>query len=293
MMTDNRKYQPRVARKTRTLTIRGVEYCVNEWGNEDAPLCFYLHGWADMGSTFQFVVDALKSDWRVIAPDWRGFGRTADSSASYWFPDYLADLHALLDHYSPQAPVSLVGHSMGANVCSLYGGTMPERVSRIVNIEGFGLADSDTDDAPTRYRQWIEAGLSQISFSTYKDMQSLASKIQKRSPALSEAQADFVAREWACEDDGRVRLRASANHKLPNPVLYRRAEAEACWREITADVLLISGELSPFATQFGSAANLPFRNSQSGTVAGVGHMIHFEAPDRLAEQIESFLSQPL
>jgi pimeloyl-ACP methyl ester carboxylesterase len=275
------------------MAIRGVEYCVNEWGSSDAPLFFYLHGWADTGSTFQFVIDALASDWRVIAPDWRGFGRSTDDSAAYWFPDYLADLHEILNHFSPEQPVRLVGHSMGANVCSLYGGTMPERVAAIVNIEGFGLTDSNPEDAPNRYREWLEAGTTQPEFSKYADMQSLASKLQKRSPALSDSQAEFVAREWARENGDTVRLRANPNHKLPNPVLYRRTEAEACWRNIGAAVLLISGELSPFARQFGSTADLPFPSSESSTIPAVGHMIHFEAPEALAAQIDRFLTKYL
>ena len=289
-MSELEKYHARVVRETRMMTVRGVEYCVNEWGSEAAPLFVYLHGWADMGSTFQFVVDALAADWRVVAPDWRGFGRTSDGAASYWFPDYLADLHVILNHYSPDEPVRLVGHSMGANIASLYGGTMPERVSSIVNIEGFGLADSNPEDAPNRYREWLEASSNQMAFSSYPDTESLAAKLRKRSPALSEAQADFIAGEWTSEYDGSVHLRANPNHKLPNPVLYRRAEAEACWRKITADVLLISGGSSPFANQFGSTVNLPFPNSESHIIRDVGHMIHFEAPQRLAAQIEDFFT---
>jgi pimeloyl-ACP methyl ester carboxylesterase len=288
-MASKDKYEPLVARQTRLVPVRGVDYCVNEWGNEEAPLIFYLHGWADTGSTFQFVIDSFKSDWRVIAPDWRGFGRTLHRSHAYWFPDYLADLHELLEIYSPDDPVKLVGHSMGGNICSLYGGVMPERVSAIVNIEGFGLTDSDPNEAPGRYRDWLEAGQSPPSFSDYPDFENLASRIQKRSRGLSNAQAEFVAREWAEENDGVVRLRADPNHKLPNAVLYRRAEAEACWRNISAAMLLVSGETSPFTGQTGGVDTLPFPASQSCTIAGVGHMIHFEAPKRLAEQIETFL----
>lgn len=292
-MTGKDKYQARVARQTRSITIRGVEYCINEWGDAAAPLLFYLHGWADTGSTFQFVVDAFKSDWRVIAPDWRGFGRSSHRSPAYWFPDYLADLHALLEIYSPDEPVRLLGHSMGANVCSLYAGVMPERVSAIVNIEGFGLTDSDPGDAPARYRDWLEAGRSPPKFSSYPDFDSLASRIQKRSPLLGDARANFVAREWAVEIDGMVRLRADPNHKLPNAVLYRRAEAEACWRNISAEMLLVSGETSSFAERVDGVDVLPFPARHAAVIPGVGHMVHFEAPERLAEQIEAFLQKYL
>lgn len=292
-MAGKDKYDPLVVRKIRWVTVRGVEYCVHEWGDEEAPLVFYLHGWADTGSTFQFVIDSFRSDWRVIAPDWRGFGRTLHRSHAYWFPDYLADLHALLSIYSPDQSVRLLGHSMGGNIACLYAGVMPERVSAIVNIEGFGLTDSDPGDAPQRYRDWLEAGQSTPSFANYPDFEDLASRIRKRSPGLSAAQADFVAREWAEENDGVVRLRADPNHKLPNAVLYRRAEAEACWRNISAAMLLVSGATSPFAGQVGGVEALVFPASRSCIIAEAGHMIHFEAPQRLAEQIEAFLNQYL
>lgn len=292
-MTSNPEYKPRVARSTHSIDIRGIEYSINEWGEADSPPFFYLHGWADTGSTFQFVVDELSANWRVIAPDWRGFGRTRDYSPSFWFADYLADLHALLAIYSPDAPARIVGHSMGANVASLYAGTMPERVSAFINIEGFGLPDSDPGDAPERYREWLLAAEAGPEFSVYADMQSLAKRIRKRSPALSESRAEFVAREWAVNDGDAVHLRASANHKLPNPVLYRRAEAEACWRRVEADVLLVTGESSLFPSRFGNLADLPFPNARSTAIAAAGHMIHFEAPQALAEEIERFLTQYL
>ena len=71
-------------------------------------------------STFQFVVDALTREWYVIAPDWRGSHRLAGQP--YWFPDYLADLDALLRRYLPEEPARIVGHSMGASIAATYAG---------------------------------------------------------------------------------------------------------------------------------------------------------------------------
>jgi pimeloyl-ACP methyl ester carboxylesterase len=286
-------YQCLQQRRSKQLSIRGYEYCIYEWGAADAPLFFYLHGWADTGASFQFVVDALESGWRIIAPDWRGFGRSAEPSEAYWFPDYLADLHEILNHYSAEAPVLLVGHSMGGNIASLYAGTMPERVAALVNIEGFGLQDSDPQDAPKRYRSWLQAIEARPKFSSYPSYAALASRIQQRNPGLDDAKADFVARLWATTDGSSVRLRADPSHKLPNPVLYRRAEAEACWRNISAKTLLLSGDRSPFAAKVGNIGELPYPDSTTESISGVGHMIHFEAPDRLAQLIEQFLKKTL
>lgn len=287
-------YRPKVARVERELVIRGVNYCVNEWGDPNAPLLMYLHGWADTGSTFQFVVDELTAEWRLVAPDWRGFGRTLCNCSSYWFPDYIADLHELLKAYSPTDSVRLIGHSMGANVGSLYAGTMPERVHAFVNVEGFGLVDSNPDEAPERYRSWIESAADAPDFSRYANFEALAARIKKRHPAMSDAKAGFVAREWAREEaDGVIRLRADPRHKLPNPVLYRRAEAVACCRAITAETLLVVGDASSFAGRFDDAAKHMFPGNETVAIRGAGHMLHFEAPRALAGTIENFLLQTL
>jgi pimeloyl-ACP methyl ester carboxylesterase len=120
-----------------------VRYHVREWGADGAPQLFLLHGWMDVSASFQFLVDALSADWRVIAPDWRGFGLTEWRGDAYWFPDYLGDLDAILRFYSPEAAVTLIGHSMGGNVACLYAGVRPARVRRLVALDAFGLADSD------------------------------------------------------------------------------------------------------------------------------------------------------
>jgi pimeloyl-ACP methyl ester carboxylesterase len=265
-----------------------------EWGDPAAPLFLYLHGWADTGSTFQFVVDALQDDWHVVAPDWRGFGRSTADVSSYWFPDYLADLHELLDLYSPELPARLVGHSMGANVAGLYAGTIPERVQAVVNIEGFGLAESDSADAPIRYREWIEAARAKPAFSTYADLGALSQRIAKRNPQMAPSHAGFVAAEWGAEqEDGRVVLRADPLHKLPNPILYRRAAAEACWHAITADVLLVTGGKSEIARHLGIDDEVDLPHDQSVCIPNAGHMPHFDTPNELAAEIETFLRQYL
>ena len=111
-------------------------------------------------------------------------------------------------------------------------------------------------------------------------------RIARRSPLLTAAQANFVARAWArVRDDERVELRADPRHKLPNPVLYRRAEAEACWRAMTADVLLVSGETSGFSPDQ--------EGGEAVEIAGAGHMLHFDAPAALAAALEAFFSKYL
>ena len=278
------------------MEVRGVNYNINEWGDRDAPLLVLLHGFADAGACFQFVIDELQKDWFVIAPDWRGFGDSTYCATSYWFPDYLADLDVILEEYSPSEKVRLVGHSMGANISAMYSGVFPDRVAALVNIEGFGLRDSDPHDAPGRLRQWIESSRSQQSYSNYQFFDEFAARIRRRSPHLTEERALFVAEQWASRGtDGVIRLKADRAHKLRNPVLYRRQEAEACWSRVAAPVLFIIGGETDFnspdmrwvdpETPCGS-----FPHLTRLTIPDARHMVHFEQPRLLAAAIEEFLS---
>src|SRR5947208_7659221 len=106
--------------------VRGLRYHCRCWGEALAPKLFMLHGWMDVSASFQFLVDALRGDWDVHAPDWRGYGLTQWGQADcYWLPDYLADLDVLLRHIDPAQPVNLVGHSLGGNVAAMYAGVQP------------------------------------------------------------------------------------------------------------------------------------------------------------------------
>ncbi len=293
-MSTTKTYQPLQHSLRREFDIRSARYSVTEWGDPDSPLLFFLHGWADTGSAFQFVVDAMQEDWHIVAPDWRGFGRSTVDCASYWFPDYLADLDELLHIYTPDEPARIIGHSMGANVAALYAGTMPERVRAFVNLEGFGLNPSDPSDAPGRYRKWLEEARNEPRFLVYNDLEALAARVASRNPHMSPEQATFVAAEWAEEQaDGRAILRADPKHKLPNPVLYRRAEAEACWGAIEAEVLLVTGSDSKLASHFADIVGASCPADREVCIEKAGHMLHFEAPNALATEIEAFLKDHL
>lgn len=288
-MSKNKQYEPRHAPRRVSQTLRGVDYSILEWGDRQSPLFVWLHGFADCAATFQFVVDELQHEWFVVAPDWRGFGGTHVDAQAFWFPDYLADLDHLLQHYSPDEPVNLVGHSMGGNVAGLYAGSMPDRVARLVNVEGFGLADTDPADAPGRYRDWLLRSRNLPAPTVRESLNTLRAAIERRNPRIGAERAAYVARQWASETaEGPVVLHAHAAHKLPNPVLYRRAEAEACWKKVQAPVLLVAGRRS----EFPSPEALPFPDRCTVWIDDAGHMPHLEQPAALAGAIERFLAGP-
>ena len=291
-------YQPRHTATQHTLRLRGLEYSLNCWGDEQAPPLFLLHGWADTGMTFQFLADVLAGNWRLIAPDWRGFGKTDRAPGGYWFPDYLADLDALLDQLSPDRPARLIGHSMGGNIAWLYAGIRPGRVSHAVALDVFGLPDADPDEAPARYRQWLEQCRDGSRFATYPDLDAVADKLQELAPRLSRDQALFLTGSWSRKtDDGRYVPNADPVHRRINPILYRREEARSCWRRITARTLLLLAENSFLYRRYredhveGDLQEC-IDNLVTAVVPDAGHMLHLDNPQALAGILEEFLAKP-
>lgn len=281
------------------LTIRGLCYHVRHWGREGAPVLCMLHGWMDVSATFQFLVDAIQRDLHVIAPDWRGFGQSEVAAGGYWFPDYLADLDALLGHYSPDEPVDLLGHSLGANVAGIYAGVRAGRVRRLILLEGFGMPAATPDQAPRRYAQWLEELRDPPTLRPYATRQDVARRLQRNNPRLSDARADFLSEHWATQDaHGQWTLQADARHRLSNPVLYRLEEVMACWQTVRAPVLWVDAADSELMPRFGDTQaardeierrKAHLANVRSLTVADAGHMLHHDQPERIAQAIDAFL----
>jgi pimeloyl-ACP methyl ester carboxylesterase len=278
--------------------LRGVRYHCRVWGGERAPKLFMLHGWMDVSASFQFLVDAMKGEWRVIAPDWRGFGLTEwTRGGSYWFPDYFADLDALLAHFQPGKPVTLLGHSMGGNVAAMYAGIRPERVAKLVSLEGFGLSGPPSAKAPERYARWLgELSGDPPGFRDYENFDQLAERLRGNNKRLTVERSLFLAKHWGrAKPDGRVELASDPLHKLVNPVLYRVEEVLACWKRVTAPVLWVAGSDTELPGMLKlSDADLAqrkacFRQLTERVIAGAGHMLHHDQPEDLAEVIEEFL----
>lgn len=276
-----------------------LRHHVRHWGPEDAPVLFMLHGWMDASATFRFLVEALQTPWHVIAPDWRGFGESEWDDDGYFPAHYLADLDALLEHYSPHAPVRLVGHSMGAMVAGLYAGIRPERVAALSLVEGFGLPDTRPEEAPGRYARWLKEQREPPTFAPLPSLAHVADKLIERNPRLTRTRADWLADALTCLDaQGRRVYRADPRHKMVNPVLYRLREAQACWRRIACPVQwVIGGDMWDHPMAKGVFDTLESRRACFGrlsevTVPDAGHMIQWEQPEALARALETFFQAP-
>lgn len=302
-------YQARRPAHSEFTPVRNLKYHVLRWGEPrpSLPPLVLMHGWMDVAASYQFMVDAFSAGFlqgrSIIAADWRGFGLTeCPGHDNYWFPDYLADLDCLLDHYAGDQPVDLVGHSMGGNVVMLYAGVRPQRIRRLVNLEGFGMPATRPEKAPKRYAQWLDElkGLHRgdMALKTYADAEGVARRLMKTNPRLAEDKARWLARQWARPNaQGQWEILGDAAHKIVNAQLYRVDEVLACFAQISAPVLSVEASdnqmeqwwqgkytLAEFHERLKSVPKL-----QQAVIQDAGHMLHHDQPERLAALIEDFL----
>lgn len=281
------------ASRSELVRIRGLRLHLRHWGREDAPKLLLLTGWLDTSATFQYLAEGLLDRWHVICPDWRGFGLSEWAPQGYWIQDYIADLDEIARHCCGEASFPLVGHSLGAQIGSLYAGIRPQRVTHLALLDGPFVPDGNPDEAPRRYLAWLSKLREPQAEKRYASYEELASRVARIHPQLSPERALFVARCWGREDaQGRVLLRNDPVHRLPWPTMHRVAESMAIWRCIEAPTLFVDAAQS--GVRWLPDAEIErrravFRDHRVVRIDGAGHMLHLDAPEATAAALRAFL----
>jgi pimeloyl-ACP methyl ester carboxylesterase len=299
-------YQVQRISRSEFVPIRNLQYHVQVWGepSPDKTPLILVHGWMDVAASYQFVVDALSHNHYVIAPDWRGYGKTSAGGVdNFWFPDYLADLDFLLDHYAPGQQVNLVGHSMGGNVVMWYGGVRPERIRRLINLEGFGMPATTPDMAPARLGKWMDElkklHEGEMDLRPYDLVSGVARRLMKTNPRLTQDKAEWLARHWAAENvNGTWSILGDPAHKLTNASLYRVEEVLELYKRLTMPVLAVEASDNSLDMWWRGKFTLAEYHERLKVVPNVeiariddaGHMMHHDQPEVLAALIERFIA---
>lgn len=287
------------------IPIRHLRYHVLQWGTpspDKTPLVM-VHGWMDVAASFQFVIDAMKNDHWIIAPDWRGFGLTETPDTDhFFFPDYLADLDQLLDHYVGARKVHLLGHSMGGHVATLYAGVRPERIQSLINLEGFGMPTTRPTQAPSRLAKWMDElkalHRGEMGLKSYASLEAVAQRLIKTNPRLGTDKAHWLAQHWARPNaQGQWHILGHVAHKVVNANLFKVDETQAIYERITAPTLCVVADTDSLAQWWKDSYTLAEFKQRISVVSqlthavidNAGHMLHHDQPEQLAQQIEDFL----
>lgn len=272
--------------------LRGLKHHVRVWGDDGARPLFLFHGAWDASPTFQFLVDALMLSWKVIVLDWRGCGQS-DWASAYWLAELVADLEAFTDLFSPDEPIAAAGHSMGAHALQFFASARPERIRRLVSLDGFALATETPERAGQRYRAWLDHLKSVRQMKGYATIEAMGERLVHNNSFLAAEKAAFLAAHLTRRQaDGTFVWAFDPLHRDPFPVETRPGGWDNPCLTAQTSVLLLS-------TGRNRAPRLPVEDVEKliGRVprhahihlSKVGHNLHHEMPEFVAGVIEPFL----
>ncbi|WP_234022605.1 alpha/beta fold hydrolase [Sorangium cellulosum] len=283
-------------RSSGTWKVNGLDLYVHRFRGEHARptglTLLLLHGFLDAGSTWDLVAEPLaRAGHDVVAPDLRGFGRSARVPAGgyYHFPDYIADVAALVDALAPER-LGVVGHSMGGAVAVYYAGACPGRVERLALLEGMGPPGNGPDVAVARMQAWLrqmkELDRTPRRLSSMRDAIARLVANHPRVPReVLATRAPLLTRE---EPDGTLAWAYDPMHRTTSPMMFQVEAFTAFLEQITCPTLIVSGGPTGFHPPDEAERVARLARAEHVELPDAGHMMHWSAAEALAERLGEF-----
>lgn len=288
------------ASQGRKVHALGLEHHVLEWApaadRDPRGVLFLLHGYMDVADSWAPLAPSLAAEgFHVVALDFRGFGDgpRAPAGTSYYFPDYIADVHAVADALSGDAPLAIAGHSMGGVVATLFAGAFPNRVTKLANLEGLGPPTSSFEDGPSRMREFVESTRKYRAREArpMADMDEVEARLAPGHPGVPRevlrARAPTLVR---ARPEGGFEWRFDPLHRARSPVPFYVDGFAAFAARVACPVLFVSGGDTGYHPPDEAVRLGAFRDLRRAEVPRGGHMMHWTEPDAVASLLREFFT---
>ncbi len=268
-----------------------------DWGNPDKPLLLLIHGGRDHARNWDWVARALRDDWHIVAPDLRGHG---DSSwaigGMYSMPEFVLDVSSLLEAIG-EFPVTIIGHSLGGAIALQYTGVFPERVRRLVAIEGLGPPPDlirEIRSKPPRKRMegWIREmrDFAARHPRRYESIDAAARRMREANTFLSEEQAlHLTVHGVNRNEDGTFSWKFDNYVRAGAPYRFDEDDMRSLWGNIECPTLLVRGADSWAQDPVADGRIEPFRDARAVTLDNAGHWVHHDQLDEFLGAVRGFL----
>lgn len=269
-----------------------------DWGNPDAPPLILQHGGRDHCRSWDWVAAELARDWHVIAPDARGHGDSAWSpDGDYTMQAFVYDFTQLI-HTLGYDQVTIVAHSMGGNIATRFTGLYPDKVRKLVNIEGLGPAphltvERDALPYAERIREWIDkkrAAAGRIP-KRYPSLEAAYARMKEENAFLTVETARHLTRHGANRnEDGTWSWKFDNYLNVWPPFELPHEEVVKLWEAITCPMLLLYGADSFASNPAKDGRAKHFRNARVIEYENAGHWLHHDQFDRFMADVTAFLA---
>ena len=277
----------------REFQLPGLTLAAREWGDQNGRPLIFLHGWLDNAGSFDLLAPLLKN-CRSLAVDSAGHGlstnRSADSTYNIW--QEVGDVVHIADQMG-WGQFTLVGHSRGANVATLIAGTFPERIDKLVLIEGGVATIGNTEDAPENLAQAFRdrVKLAQTPGRIFANRGEAIAGRKDGWSMLSEEAAEILAVRSLYEVQEGFQWRFDQRLKGKSEFLLTRDHLRAFVLRVKTPVLLFLAQDSPIRSMPFFEDTISFFCHLEKFVVPGGHHLHLEGAETLiAERIEAFFA---
>jgi pimeloyl-ACP methyl ester carboxylesterase len=269
-----------------------------DWGSTDKPLLVLVHGGRDHARNWDQVALHFRSQYRIIAPDLRGHGDSEWARGSHYsMIEYVLDLAQLLEQLAT-FPVILIGHSLGGAIVLQYSGVYPERVAKVVGIEGLGPSPAGLVPRPPHQRMqaWISemrtfAGRRTHHYATFAEA---VQRMREANPRLTEAMVHHLTLHGTNRnEDGTYTWKFDNYVRASSPYDFNMADACAIWECITCPTLLIRGADSRASDPERDGRASAFHHRHVITIANAGHWVHHDQLEAFLQVVDAFLTGKL
>jgi pimeloyl-ACP methyl ester carboxylesterase len=278
----------------REFRLPGLTLAAEVWGTPGQRPVLAAHGWLDNAGSFALLAPRLP-DCELVALDLAGHGRSGfrspDSAYNIW--QDVGDLLAVADDLRWQK-FTLLGHSRGAGISMLFAGAFPERVDKLILLEGGLPLTAEAEEAPAGLAEALRESRA-LRGKAGRVFAQRTAAIAERAAGFSKvtpAAAELLARRSLREVAGGFQWHADQRLKAQSELRLTQDQVRAFARRVTAPVLLLFAEHSPFVDRpFYREFPGLFADIEVGRVPG-GHHCHLEGSEGvIAERILAFLAR--
>lgn len=267
-----------------------------DYGQDKKPPVVLIHGGLDHARSWDWVAQSSREQYHVYALDLRGHGNSAWApGAIYSMAEHVLDLSVLLDILGKdKAPIRLVGHSLGGMIALHYAGLFPDRVHKVVSVEGLGFpVGHRIHGAPSQQmRRWIESVRKTEGRTpkSYPNLDSAVARMKEANPRLSDEVAQHLTlhgTNWNA--DGSITWKFDNYVHAFSPYGHDVASMAEIFSHIACPVLLFWGTESFAPVPETDPRKLAIPDCRMITVANAGHWLHHDQIALFLRETSAFL----
>jgi pimeloyl-ACP methyl ester carboxylesterase len=267
----------------------------NIWGDpgDGKPPLVLIHGGQDHSRNWDSVAERLEDRYTIYAPDLRGHGDSGWAiGGMYSIPEFTLDIATLANMI--EGKLTIIGHSLGGAVAAQYAGTVPDRIEKLVSIEGWGPPMQEHVPAHKRMRDWIGHmhDVERRHPRRYPTIEDATKRMLEANSFLTPEMARHLTIHGANRnDDGTYTWKFDNYVRIRSPYEFNLDDAMVIWSQIAAPTLLVKGAQSWAVDPEKTGRADVIRNHRSVIIEKAGRWVHHDRLDVFMGHIEAFLAE--